>query len=127
MEYTIPKKRAIARRLVKKRRRAHNLLKRRAEHCHASADEPLGIDLDIRDRANPDTGGHDNHCRDDLGGVVLAVQHPFHEADHRNHAQFGDLQNPSFSHTRTQATQAENGGVGAGAGAVRAEQGVRTW
>ena len=22
---------------------------------------------------------------------MLAVQHPFHEADHRNHAQFGDL------------------------------------
>jgi hypothetical protein len=29
---------------------------------------------------------------------VLAVEHPFHEADHRNHAQFGDLQVRTVSH-----------------------------
>lgn len=80
-------------------------MKRRAEHCHASADEPLGIDLDIRDSTNPDTGGHDDDCGYDLSGVVLAVEHPFHEADHRNHAQFGDLQILNLSHT--EATQVQ--------------------
>jgi hypothetical protein len=66
-------------------------LKRRAEDSHASADESLGIDLHIRDRANPNTRRHDDHGRYNLGGVVLAVEHPFHQANHRDHAQFRDL------------------------------------
>ena len=61
------------------------------QNSHTRAKESLGIDLDIRDRANPDAGRHNDHRGNNLGGVVLAVQHPFHEADHRNHAQFGDL------------------------------------
>jgi hypothetical protein len=71
---------------------AHNLLKRCAEHSDASANEALGVDLDIGDRANPHTCCDDNHCRYDLGGVVFAVDHPFHQADDRNHAQLGNLQ-----------------------------------